>query len=92
MSKVLLRDAPGAERFIERCADAAKDLSLFFVGRPNDEMLVALNRTRENLKRDLADTLGADVAALIAQAFVETVVRHRRELEAAGETPPRVLN
>jgi hypothetical protein len=73
-------------------------LSLFFVGRPNDEMLVALNRTRENLKRDLADTLGAEVAGRIAEAFVETVIRHRRELEAlrqleaGGGSTPVVLN
>jgi hypothetical protein len=84
MSKIMLKDAPGAERFIERCADAAKDLSLFFVGRPNDEMLVALNRTRENLKRDLADTLGAEVAGQIAEAFVNAVAGHKRELETNG--------
>jgi hypothetical protein len=27
---------------------------------------------------------GADVAALIAESFVATVIRHRRELEAAA--------
>jgi hypothetical protein len=35
---------------------------------------------------------GADVAALIAESFVATVIRHRRELEAAGDATPRVLN
>jgi hypothetical protein len=34
---------------------------------------------------------GADVAALIAQAFVAAVVGRRREIEAAGATQ-RVLN
>ena len=36
---------------------------------------------------------GPDVAALIAETFCATVIRHRRELEAGGAMAPRgVLN
>jgi hypothetical protein len=34
--------------------------------------------------RAIGQPFGADVAALIAESFVATVIRHRRELEAAG--------
>ena len=77
--------------FIERCVAAAADLALYFVGASEDEMLASLHQTRTNLETDLAETFGAEVATAIAQAFVATVIRHRREIEAAAETP-RVLN
>jgi hypothetical protein len=54
-------------------------------------MLAALFQTRENLKAELAETFSAEVAAAIAEAFLARVVRHRREIEAAGATP-RMLN
>jgi hypothetical protein len=46
---------------------------------------------RSNLQEQLAQTFGPDVAAAIAGAFVATVARRRREIEAAGATA-RVLN
>jgi hypothetical protein len=55
-------------------------------------MLASLHQTRTNLETELTEMFGADVAAAIAAAFVATVIRHRRELEAAGDTTPRVLN
>jgi K+-sensing histidine kinase KdpD len=77
--------------FAERCAAAAADLALFFVGAPDEQMLASLQQTRINLETELSETFGAEVATAIAQAFVATVIRHRREIEAAGETPS-VLN
>jgi hypothetical protein len=77
--------------FAERCAAAAADLALFFVGAPDEQMLASLHQTRTNLETELSETFGAEVAAAIAQAFVATVIRHRREI-AAGDTPPPVLN
>jgi 7-keto-8-aminopelargonate synthetase-like enzyme len=78
--------------FVERCVAAAADLALFFVGAPENEMLVSLHEVRANLEAELAEAFGAEVAALMAQAFVAAVVGRRREIEAAGETPPPVLN
>jgi 7-keto-8-aminopelargonate synthetase-like enzyme len=76
--------------FAERCAAAAADLALYFVGAPDEQMLASLHQTRTNLEADLAETFGADVAAAIAQAFCAAVIGHRREIEAAGA--PMVLN
>jgi hypothetical protein len=77
--------------FAERCAAAAADLALFFVDAPDDQMLAALYQVRADMEAKLVTTFGADVAALVAQAFVAAVVGHRREIEAAGGTS-RVLN
>ena len=85
-----LRDAPGGPAFIERCTTAAADLALFFVGQPEDKMMVALYQTQADIEADLAGTFGADVAGAIAAAFVDAVVCRRREIEAGGEMP-RVL-
>jgi hypothetical protein len=78
--------------FAERCTAAAADMALFFVGAPEEKMLASLHQTRINLEADLAETFGADVAAAIAEAFVATVVRHRREIEAAGGATPVLIN
>jgi hypothetical protein len=80
------------QEFIDRCVAAAADLSLFFVGVPENEMLVSLYQVRANLETDMSETLGADVAALIGQAFVAAVIGHRREIEAAGEMPRAMKN
>ena len=72
--------------FAERCVAAAADLALFFVGAPDEQMFASLHQTRTNLETELSETFGADVAAAIAAAFVATVIRHRRELEAASAT------
>lgn len=76
------------EHFVDRSVAAAADLALFFVGAPEDAMLLSLGQVRKNLEAKLVDTLGADAAVRFADAFVAAVVGHRREIEAAGTTPP----
>jgi hypothetical protein len=49
-----------------------------------DEMLVALNRTRENLEAKLSEEIGAETAAAVAEAFIGAVAGHKRELETNG--------
>ena len=66
--------------FAERCVAAAADLALYFVGAPDEQMLASLHQTRTNLETELAETFGAEVATAIAEAFVATVIRHRREI------------
>jgi len=53
--------------FAERCAAAAADLALYFVGAPDEQMLASLHQTRTNLnlEADLAETFGAEVATAI---------------------------
>jgi hypothetical protein len=62
---------------------------LFFTGEPEEKMMAALEQTRRNLEAEIATILGAEMAAVIATAFVGAVIDQRRELEAPGETPPR---
>jgi hypothetical protein len=77
--------------FIDRSVAAAADLALFFVGVPENEMLLSLYHVRANLEVELAEAFGPEVAALVAQAFVAAVVGRCREIEAAGAAG-RVLN
>jgi hypothetical protein len=80
----LLKDAPGGPQFIDRCAAAAADLALFFVGEPKEKMMQALHQTRANLEAELAEPFGPDVAAQMAEAFVAAVIARKREIEAAS--------
>jgi hypothetical protein len=85
-------EAPGARSSAAAIrATPAASLASFYVGTPDDQMLIALYRVRSNLEAGLSEAFGAEVATAIAQAFVATVIRHRAELETAAETP-RVLN
>ena len=82
MTKVPFVDILGGPEFIERCVASASDLSLLFVGESEERMLAALSETKENLKMGLAEYFGAEVAALVAEAFVTAVVRQKAELES----------
>jgi hypothetical protein len=82
MTTILLKDAPGAADFIDRCVAAAADMALAFVGEPNDKVMVCLNQTRANLQRDLAPQLGAEIAEAVAQAFTKAVLAQKAEIEA----------
>jgi hypothetical protein len=83
-----MRRRSAGDRRIHR---SAADLALFFVGISEDAMLLALSEVRSNLDGEHSETFDADIAAIIAQAFVSTVVLRRRELDTTGATP-RVLN
>jgi hypothetical protein len=79
---IMLKDAPGGEQLIGRLRDEAASLALFFLNEPEEKMLAALERTRNNLEAEIATILGAELAAAIAEAFVGAVAGHRRELES----------
>jgi hypothetical protein len=66
--------------FTQRCAAAAADLALLYAGEPEEKVLAALSETRQNIAAELAETFGAEGAALFAAKFVETVIGRRREL------------
>jgi hypothetical protein len=77
------------DEFIESAVAAAAGLALLFVGVPDVEMMRALHVVRAAVQANLAKTFGADIATVIAETFVATVVRRRREIDDA---PSRVLN
>jgi len=66
------------EQLIGRLRDEAASLALFFLNEPEEKMLAALERTRNNLEAEFATILGAELAAAIAEAFVGAVAGHRR--------------
>ncbi len=68
------------QKFIERCGVAIRDLALYHVGIPDDELTLRLNRMRHNLTRDLAPAFG-DNAAAMATVFVGAVAARKREIE-----------
>ena len=45
-------------------------------------MIQSLHEVRANLETDLAETFSADIAGMIAAAFVDAVVCRRREIES----------
>jgi hypothetical protein len=79
------------DAFIEDMLKAAANLGQFFCGVPEEDMIDSLYDIEADLENGLQQ-LGVDVAALISETFCATVILHRREIEAAGETPPVVLN
>jgi hypothetical protein len=86
--RISLGDTLEGRAFVRRLRDEATNLALFFVGEPEEKMLAALEQTRRNLEAEIAPILGAEMAAVIATAFVRAVVAWRREIEALGEMPP----
>jgi hypothetical protein len=72
---------PAEERFIQRVTASASMLAEFFANEPDeDNVIAALSETKANLTAELAETFGAEGAALFADRFVATVVGRRREL------------
>jgi hypothetical protein len=79
------------DEWIAEMVATAGCLGQRFVGTPEDEMTFALYHIEAELE-DRLQSLGADAAATIAESFAATVIRVRREIEAAGDTTPLVLN
>jgi hypothetical protein len=80
-----------SDQFIADMVESAGNLGQFFVGVPEEEMVAALYDIEADLENGLRRLLGADISALVAESFVVTIIRRRREIEAAGVTP-RVVN
>jgi predicted DNA-binding ArsR family transcriptional regulator len=74
--------------FAERCAAAAADLALALAHEPDEKVAASLAAMRANLEARLTKVFVVADAAAVAEMFVAAVVARRREIEAAGETPP----
>lgn len=79
MTKILLRDAPGARNFINRLIDSAESIAIALTNAPDDEVRARLDETRSNLARDLSMEIGADTAAEMADIFCRAVMGERAE-------------
>jgi hypothetical protein len=84
MTEPALIDIPGGPEFLASCEAGIRDMSLFFVGAPDDVMTKALEQTRENLKVQLSESMGAEAGVPIADAFVAAVAGRRAEIERAS--------
>ncbi|WP_425907611.1 hypothetical protein [Nitrobacter sp. TKz-YC02] len=73
-----------APEFVDRSAASAANLALIFVGASHEQMLAHLVTVRERMKMRLAGSLGAEVAAFVAESFVATVARCKAEIEKAA--------
>ena len=62
----------------------ANGYAIWFSGMPDAEVLPFLDMQRQHMVAELAEKHGADVAAQIAELFVEAVIKSRREIEAGG--------
>jgi hypothetical protein len=79
------------DEWIAEMVATAGCLGQSFVGVPEDEMMTALYRLEADFENGLQQ-LGADAASTIAESFIATIIRVRREIEAAGDATPVVLN
>ena len=74
------------DEWIAEMVATAGCLGQRFVGVPEEEMIAALYQIEADFENEL-QSLGADAAATIAESFVATVIRVRRELEVGDATP-----
>jgi hypothetical protein len=82
--KVMLKDLPGARQFVNTVVNAAEDMAIVMVGRPDSEVTSQLEITRVNLERDLAPEMGAKAAAEFTDIFCRAVMGEKHEREALG--------
>jgi hypothetical protein len=87
-----MAEAVMTDEWINDMVQTAGSVAAFYAGVSEDEMMAAVFDICADLEAGLAEKFGPDVALKIAQAFSTAVLRRRRELEAGGATPPRVLN
>jgi hypothetical protein len=80
------------DEFIDDMVQAADGFASLYAGTSEDEMRAALFDVCVKFELELAEKFGPDVALKIALAFSTAVLRRRRELEAAGDATPRVVN
>jgi len=73
-----------AQEFTDLCLASISDVALAFVHEDDDHVLAALERMRANLARRWAETMGPDIAATLAEAFVGTIMGEKHRLEAKG--------
>lgn len=57
-------------------------LAHFYVGMPEPDMMVDLQEVRARVFAELIDQVGTEIATILAESFVATVARRRREIEA----------
>ncbi|WMT77451.1 hypothetical protein [Bradyrhizobium sp. Ash2021] len=79
------------DEWIAEMVAAAGCLGQRFVGTPQDSMMLELYAIEAQLE-DRLQQLGADAAATVAESFIDTVIRVKRAIEAAGDATPCVLN
>jgi hypothetical protein len=80
---------------LERWMVAADGLALLFAHEPDEKVDESLARMRHNLRTKFCALFpGADPETMAAgvDCIVAEIQKRRREIEAAGEMPPRVLN
>jgi len=82
MTKILLRDVVGAREFIDRIVSAAEEIAIAETGKSDQEVRARLQVTRRKLQDDLTETLGAEAAAQVADAFCRAVMGEKAEREA----------
>ena len=70
------------DKFISDTLTLAAGYAAWFSGVPDTEVMPRLDEARANMAAELSEKFGADVATQIAQAFVEAVIKCKRELEA----------
>ena len=70
------------DEFIEDTLAMAAGYAFWFAGMPDAEVTPRLDMARAHMTAELAERFGPDAATQIAQAFVDAVIKCKRELEA----------
>ena len=79
------------EKFVERVTAAIEDLGLLYANEPDDRVATSLEQMRANLKAEYANLFPSipETTSTMVDHIIECIQARRREIEAAGATPPR---
>jgi len=79
-----LEDMPCGLRLVESLTQAIKDLSLLFANAPDEQAQASLTAYLDRIEPALVESVGAENAEKIREAFASTVMTEKRKIEAAG--------
>jgi hypothetical protein len=82
------------EKFVASVTTAIEDVALAFAYELDDRVATSLEQMRANLKAKYANLFPSipGTTSAMVDHIIECIQTRRREIEAAGEMPPVVLN
>ena len=72
--------------FVSSLTNAARDLSLLYVGTPDDRAREHLQGFLDRIEPRMAEEVGADLAKRIVEALRTAVLSRKSEIEKSGSS------
>ena len=87
---MMLRDAPGGQKFIECLIEAVKTLSLTYAGTSDERARPSLETYIRGIEPSIVEAVGTRKAPILLEAFRGAVLTRKKEIEAALKSSSRV--